>query len=39
MKCELVLIRNLGNDDTYIVICILGQLELGHIHMTLNASS
>ena len=38
MKCEL-LIRNLGNDDTYIVICILGQLELGHIHMTLNASS
>ena len=39
MKCELVLIRNLENDDTYIVICILGQLELGHIHMPLNASS
>ena len=39
MKCELVLIRNSENDDTYIVICISGQLELGHIHMTLNASS
>ena len=38
MKCVL-LIRNLGNDDKYIVICILGQLELGHIHMTLDASS
>ena len=34
-----LLIRNLENDDTYMVICILGQLELGHIHMTLNASS
>ena len=38
-ETDLVLIRNLENDDTYIVICISGQLELGHIHMTLNASS